>query len=134
MLAAACMSPQLTSSDPLQIAFGQIEDAKFRLDGKAIRTVARYYSNGHDVALIDPSCLGLIDPGCPHLIIEPARSQTPDESYEALDKALSEFPPRSPPVKLLEIDVSGLYHARPGNHGGVLELQKIWSIRPVSDF
>ena len=107
------------------MAFCDIEEAELRLDGKVIRTVARYYSNGHDV--------GLIDPGCQHFIIEPSQPRARDEPYMALGKALSEYSPRSPPIKILEIDVSGLYHARDGIHGGVLEPQKTWSIRPLSD-
>lgn len=75
----------------------------------------------------------LFDTRCPGLMIEPEPSQMSDDSYAALMKALGEAPPVSPPIRVLDIELSGTYRARTAPLSGVFIIEKIWHVKPFAD-
>ena len=125
MLLAACQMPSELAMGEQSVPFCDIKKEQRQLDGKMVRTKARYFSTGHVVTLFDPAC--------PEVRLEPAPWRMADESYEALLAAIREAPPRSPPIIVLEIELSGTYRARKPPHGGTLVIENIWSVRPFAD-
>lgn len=124
-LLSACQIPRELEVSEKSVTFCDINNEQRQLDGKMVRTKARYFSTGHGVTLFDPACLGVM--------IQPDVSRLADGPYEALMKAISEAPPRSPPVSVLEIDLSGTYRAHKRPLAGTLVVENIWSVRPFAD-